>query len=222
MKRLMLLGIFALSLSALFATQKPVPAEEEPKHKVVLKNEYVEVIRATLQPGESTLYHIHSHDRAGVDLVSSTTTEQLWGKAVAPASTSKAGEVFAEDCSAHPKTHRVQNVGKGPMDVIYLDALQPPSKVPATAAGPVAAENPSERVYNWTLAPGASTPMHTHDRPYLIVAVTDMQLRMSAPDGSTFAHPIKSGDFHWIAEKVTHNLSNEGHEAGQIVEIELK
>jgi hypothetical protein len=65
---------------------KPVATEEEPHHHVLFKNEFVEVIRAKLLPGESTLFHTHSHDTAGFDVVTSTTTEQLSGKQEGPPS----------------------------------------------------------------------------------------------------------------------------------------
>ena len=64
--------------------------------------------------------------------------------------------------------------------------------------------------------------MHTHERPYLIVAATSMHLKMTAPDGKSFADRVRPGDFHWADSKVTHTLTNEGTAEGQIVEIELK
>ena len=78
------------------------------------------------------------------------------------------------------------------------------------------------RVYKYVLAPGASTPMHTHERPYLIVAATDLQLKMTSPDGQSMSHEIKAGDFHWVDNKVTHSLANDGATEGQLIEIELK
>jgi len=60
--------------------------DQEPHHHVLFKNESVEIVRATLLPGESTLFHIHSYDSAGFDFVASTTTEQLFGQAQGPAS----------------------------------------------------------------------------------------------------------------------------------------
>jgi mannose-6-phosphate isomerase-like protein (cupin superfamily) len=64
--------------------------------------------------------------------------------------------------------------------------------------------------------------MHTHERPYLMVAATPLHLKMTAPDGRSCADEVKPGDFHWVASKVTHALTNEGTVEGQIVEIELK
>jgi YVTN family beta-propeller protein len=199
-----------------------VPMDKEPHHHVLFKNEFVEVIRTTLLPGESTLFHTHSHDTAGFDLVTSTTTEQLLGKPEGSPATSHAGEVSADSCTDCPMTHRVHNVGNGLMDGFYVELLQRPALPSASIAAPVAAENASARVYNWMLAPGATSAMHTHKRPYVIVAATPLQLKMTAPDGESFTENVKAGDFHWVDSKVTHSLTNEGETKGQIVEIELK
>src|SRR5260370_42485448 len=63
------------------------------------------------------------------------------------------------------------------------------------SAATVAAENPSARVYNWVLAPGATSAMHTHVRPYLIIAAKGFTLKMTAPDDQSVTHEIKLGDF---------------------------
>ena len=107
-------------------------------------------------------------------------------------------------------------------DVLDVEAFRRPDRPSGSAATNMAAENPSMRVYKYVLAPGASTPMHTHERPYLIVAATDLQLKMTSPDGQSMSHEIKAGDFHWVDNKVTHSLANDGATEGQLIEIELK
>lgn len=68
-------------------------------------------------------------------------------------------------------------------------------------------------------APGDTSVMHTHEPPYLLVAATSMHLKMTAPDGKSFADEVRPGDFHLIDSKVTHTLTNEGTAEGQIVEM---
>jgi len=108
------------------------------------------------------------------------------------------------------------------MDVIDLELLHRPQRPSTSSAAPVAAENPSARIYRWVISPGSATAMHTHTRPYLIVAVTPMQLKMTAPDGRSLTEQVKAGDFHWVNVGVTHSLTNESSTEGQIVEFELK
>jgi quercetin dioxygenase-like cupin family protein len=86
----------------------------------------------------------------------------------------------------------------------------------------VAMENPSARVYKWILPPGGTSEMHTHARPYVILAVTPTTLKMTRPDGKSMTQEVKAGDFHWVDNKVTHTLTNAGTLEAQIVEIELK
>jgi hypothetical protein len=59
-------------------------------------------------------------------------------------------------------------------------------------------------------------------RPYLIVAVTDADLRMTSPDGASMEHPIRTGAMHWIDSGVTHALANRGSDAMILVEVEVK
>jgi len=219
----LILGICVLMCACISLSQDaPVPVEQEPRHHVVLQNDSVLVLHVTIPPGETTLYHIHSHDRAVVYLSNSTITQQKLGEPEGPHEKKKPGEVSALTLGNTPLTHRVKNVGAAPFDVIDVEFLARPQSSSAPAAAPVAAENPSARVYRWTLAPGAVSTMHTHERPYLIIASTPMMLKMTSPDGKSFTHEIKAGDFHWVDSKVTHTLANEGTTEGQIVEVELK
>ena len=211
-----------VSVASATAQDKPVPVEQEPYHHVQLKNEDIVVIHAILPPGERTAYHIHSCDRTGVEISNNTTTGQRFGEAEDAPKPSSPGDVFSDTCTDKPLTHRVHNVGSTTMDVIDIELLHRPAQPSTSVAGPVAIENPSVRVYKWVIAPGTVTAMHTHTRPYLIVAVTPMQLMMTAPDGQSRVETVKAGDFHWVNVPVTHSLANEGTVEGQIVEFELK
>ena len=214
-------------LLTLFAAQEstapaPVPVDEEPHHHLLLKNDQLLVMRVTLQPGERSLYHVHSVDDVAVWLGHSSAAQQLPNEPEGAPAEQKPGNISLRTLHETPFTHRVHNLGPGLFDVLDVELLQRPEHPSTGAAGPVAGENPSARVYKWTLAPGGATPMHTHQRPYLIVAATGFQLKMTAPDGQSATHEIKPGDFHWITTKVTHTLANAGNGEGQIIEIELK
>jgi len=203
------------------AQQIPVPVDQEPHHHVVLKNDDVLVMHVTLPAGESTLYHTHSRDRVSVALTSTTLAQQELGKPEGKPGPTHPGDISAIT-SDGPYTHRLRNPGPATFEVVDVEFFHRPKDPTSQPAAPVAAENPSARVYKWVLAPGAATPMHTHERPYVILAVTPMQLKMTAPDGGSMTHEIKAGDFHWVDAKVTHTLANAGSAEGEVVEIELK
>jgi quercetin dioxygenase-like cupin family protein len=215
--------LFAALASPLVCQQTPVPVDQEPLHHVVLKNDRIMVIHVTLPPGDTTLYHTHSHDRFAIGLSDSTIAQQEWNQPEGKPSPSTPGRVttLQED---KPYTHRVHNVGSTPFDVLDVEILARPlnsttnssaNKAAASnPAGPVAAENASARVYKYVLAPGASSAMHTHEHPYLIVAATAMQLKMTAPDGKSLDHEINPGEFHWVDTLITHTLTNTGQSEG--------
>ena len=204
------------------AADKPVPVNQEPHHKPVLKNEFVEVTHVTLAPGEYTLYHTHSRDRAAIELSASSICQQKVGEAEGPPGDTQPGDLSMPAMVEGGYSHRVHNVGKSTFEVLDVEFLQRPEKSSDTPATPVVSENPSARGYRWSLAPGAKTPEHTHQRPYLIVSATAMQLKMTSPDGQSLAHAVKAADSHWVDSPVTHVLANDGATPGEIVELELK
>jgi quercetin dioxygenase-like cupin family protein len=228
MKLLLGVAILCCSISFLPAQKSksyeeaPVPVDQEPHHHTVLKNDSVLVMRVTIPEGQRTLYHIHAHDRVAIELTNSNISQQNLNEPEGPSTPTKPGDLTAPALGAAPTIHRVHNFGPGTFEVLDVEFFQRPQQPSTAEAGPVAIENPSARVYQWILAPGATSPMHTHTRPYLVVAVTKMPLKMTAPDGQSFSHDVDAGDFHWVDAKVTHALTNEGTTEGRIVEVELK
>lgn len=45
---------------------------------------------------------------------------------------------------------------------------------------------------------------------------------MTAPDGSSMVHSLKTGDMRWDHPNATHTLTNRGTKRGVLVEIEPK
>ena len=198
------------------------PVDQEPHHHVVLRNDSVLVMHMTLPQGDLSLYHTHYHDRVAIILSGGPIAQQKPNEPESAPNPVKPGDILPSTLGSEPFVHRVHNLGQGPVDLIDIEILNRPQQPSTSTAAPVAAENPSARMYKWSLASGAFSPMHTHERPYLIVAVNKMTLKMTAPDGQSSTHEIQPGDFHWVDSKVTHSLTNAGNVEGQIVEVELK
>lgn len=201
---------------------RPVPVEEEPVHQTVFKNDYIQAFRVRLDPGKATLMHTHSHDDASVLLSTATITQETLGQAEGAPEKDVPGLVSARNNEPKALTHRVRNVGKTLFDVLDIQVLRRPAGPESPAIEPPAAENAKMRVYRYELEPGAASQQHTHKRPYLVVAATDINLRMTSPDGSSMEHPVKAGDMHWVDSAVTHTLINRGNAKAVLVEIELK
>jgi quercetin dioxygenase-like cupin family protein len=215
-------GLAVLAAALASAPDRAVPVEEEPYHKTVFKNDYVQAFRVTLEPGKTTLMHTHAHADAAVRLSTATVAADSPGEPIGPPEPVTPGFVSARENEPVPTTHRVHNIGKTVFDVIDVQVLKRPPGPAAEAISPPAAENSRMRLYRYELEPNAASARHSHTRPYLLVAVTDVALRMTSPDGASMEHPVKAGDMHWVDTAVTHTLANRGTEKAILVEFELE
>lgn len=202
--------------------QKPVPVEQEPHHHVVWKNEFVEVIHVILPPGESTLFHTHSRDRVAVDMTRTNLALQKLNEPEGQPDPTIPGDISARANADSPYTHRLRNLGPGTYEAIDVEFLHRPENLSQKAAATVVAENPSARVYEWNLAPGGATAAHAHEHPYVLLAVTSLRLKTTAPDGTSSIEEVMAGDCRWMSTKGVHTLTNAGGTEGQIAEIEMK
>ena len=77
-------------------------------------------------------------------------------------------------------------------------------------------------VTRWTFAPGAETGFHTHGMDYVVVPVTDMRLKLVAPDGTESFAEMKLGASYARGKGVQHNVINASDGEIAFVEIEIK
>jgi hypothetical protein len=90
---LMRIALFSLC-SIVWAAALPqdaVPVEDEPYHKTVFKNDYVQAFRVTLEPGRATAMHTHARDDVAVRLSSATTAAENLGQPVGSPQHGEAG-----------------------------------------------------------------------------------------------------------------------------------
>ena len=78
------------------------------------------------------------------------------------------------------------------------------------------------RVTRFDFAPGAETGWHTHGYDYVITAVTDLQMMLEHPDGTTSEVQIPAGAAYRREEGVEHNVINTSDTVISFVEVELK
>ncbi len=77
-------------------------------------------------------------------------------------------------------------------------------------------------VTRFDFEPGAETGWHTHGYDYVITAVTDCQMLLEEPGGTTREVLVPAGTAYRREEGVEHNVVNGGDMAMSFVEVELK
>jgi len=116
--------VVASRQAANLALKEPVPVQQEPHHHPIFEDQYVLVLDVMLAPGESTLFHTHSHDNISVRLNEALVQAQRFGEGWQPVSQGAPGRVnYAEGAKAS-YTHRIKNVGTTTFHVIDIDLLQ--------------------------------------------------------------------------------------------------
>ena len=215
--------LVALALGV--AAQEGVtPEEREPHHQIKMQNHYIRVQEFEIAPDKSTEFFSRNHETIGVVVGPTVLRSRALGRIAVEQRVAPPGEVFGGDFSRQEQALRLWNVGERPYRAILVELLHPlpaPVEEPDGPGDPDL-ETPHLAAYRYVLPEGVSSPMHTHTRPYLIVAATAMKLKMIGPDGRSRSEDLLPGDFHWVEGKVTHALFNEGGKQGQVVEIEVK
>jgi hypothetical protein len=106
MKNIFLALSFMTLLSAGLSAQ--VPVREEPKHHNVFQNKYIRLLDVWIQPGDTTLYHIHATPSLFVILSNTFTGSQIKGEQWIKGS-SVAGTTWYRSFSPDTLVHRVAN-----------------------------------------------------------------------------------------------------------------
>jgi beta-alanine degradation protein BauB len=73
----------------------------------------------------------------------------------------------------------------------------------------------------WAFAPGAETGWHVHAYDYVIVPLTDGQLLLEEPGGTTRKAELNHGIPYARKAGVEHNVVNDGADAMCFLEVEI-
>jgi quercetin dioxygenase-like cupin family protein len=217
------------------AQQSPVEITSEPSHHQVLENSFVRAFAVNVAPGQSSLVHRHGHDYLSVSLGDAQIINAKVGAAPANASF-KDGDVRF---SAAPVVHAVTNTGTGPFRNITIELLGTTSgqhactescavTVPCDAADKAACPSGTKvmsadqwTVTTVTLPAGARYGQHAHAGSFLLIPLTDGDLKGKGLDGPETAVHWKTGEISWGNGPVTHTVSNVGKTTARAVIVEF-
>ena len=95
-----------------------------------------------------------------------------------------------------------------------------PARQQATAT--ILVDDDRVRVTRFDFAPGAETGWHRHGHDYVVTPVTDCQMLLEEPGGTSREVSMPAGAAYRRQEGVEHNVINAGDTAMTFVETELK
>mgnify|MGYP001545885494 FL=1 len=128
-------------------------------------------------------------------------------------------------------TPRVDPRPSGPSGIIVaIKKGGYPAKVVGTALDPLRVapgnftllfENDQVRALRLKVGPGQSVPMHEYTLGHLVVCMTDMNARMTSPEGEAEVAQHKLGDFSWSGPS-RQKIENLSKQPMEMVVLEMK
>jgi quercetin dioxygenase-like cupin family protein len=218
--------------------EKVVPVHEEPRHRLVFDSPNTRILDVQIVPGDTTLYHTHSHPILYVTISTSKTSSQPFNAPGAPdapdapsapsgsppiAPSSPAGRLSSvTSYFERPQTHRVTNLGPSLFRLIGVTNASLGNEATDPSPG---FEGTPELTNRWfrgyRLALGETViAQHRHPNPVAIIAVSGgAVLQMDgSPKPHALAHP---GAFAFVEAGVAHTLRATAPDS-QVQEIEIR
>ena len=225
-----LLVFAAVSFAAAADNDTAVPISQEPHHHLVLENEYTRVYDVTIPAHQSTLLHRHDNDYLAVILEPAEMQIAVVGR---PATKGRAGKGEVRFAVA-PASHRLIDSGDTPFRNLIIEILKKKTDTPKETAPErgldighgglidTVVDNSQVRVQEVQIAAGGMLHKHTHKFPFLVVALTDLDLH-NMPQGKPAAMVHQTaGEVKWIVAGSTHEMMNAGKQQAHFIEVEFK
>jgi hypothetical protein len=212
MKIIFLLGFSGLAAAPYgIRAQAPVPVVNEPFHKVIFSNEFIRIIEVHIQPGDTTLYHIHKTNSAIVFLSTNKTGSQRLGGLPVSGQAERGNTNYA-NFGDSPITHRVWNAGTGVYHVLDIELANGSPVAPGTLLrNPglnLVWEKKLARAYKIHLDPGQDFEIKGSPHPHLLIRISGSASPFREGGGpSSGKHPV---DFVWYSAGTGLEFKNKG------------
>jgi hypothetical protein len=231
MKRVLL--CLAATLLTPQATAPEVEITAEPHHHLTFENKSIRVFNVEVPPNTETLMHWHRHDYISVSLGPAEIVNTVKDK---PPVTVKLPDGDVRFVSA-TFAHFVRDLAGSPFRNVTIEILDDATLRNSTAKwdedrGLDVLTNGTKQILfvkdgiratEFELQPGGIVPMHHHTGPYLLVAVSDLDLRdkyLNNVHPSDLGH-LKPGDSKWLPGNYSHTVTNTGPNPAKFVTLEF-
>jgi quercetin dioxygenase-like cupin family protein len=204
-----------------FTLTAQVQVSKEPRHKNVLENKYVRLLNVKLQPGDTTLFHIHSTPSVFVHFTNTVVCSQIKGKEWATAKNSE-GNASYRSFVNDTLVHRVSNCDTVPFHVTDVELLSSfdinTKKTPLPF--PLLFEN--EKVFAYRLTKNNFTTDAISNRGPMIAELVAGDMVYYFDIVTQQEKEIKAGGYLYIEPGASFSFSFKGNEKPNMVLFEIK
>jgi quercetin dioxygenase-like cupin family protein len=225
---------YALLCLALLTAQAAAPEVEitnEPHHHLTFENKSVRVFNVEVAPKTETQIHWHRHDYIAVTLGPAEISNAVKDKPPATVKFAAGDTRFASATFAH----FVRATGPEPFRNVTVELLEDESlrtssskwdedralDVLPNGTKQILFVRDAIRATEFELQPGAVIPKHHHPGPYLVIAVTDLDLRSDIEGQPPTPTHFKFGDSKWLPGNYSHTITNTAAPPAKFVTLEF-
>jgi hypothetical protein len=204
-----------------FTIAAQVQASKEPRHKNGLENKYIRLLDVTIQPGDTSLFHIHSTPSVFLHFTTTVVCSQIKGKEWVMAKNTE-GNASYRSFVNDTLVHRVSNCDTVPFHVTDVELLS--SYKPARKLQPLSFtllfEN--EKVIAYRLTAGVFNNQIINGRgPMIAQLVAGSDVTIHNKKGKEF-FPLKAGKYLYIKPDTAFYFSALADAAINMVLFEIK
>jgi oxalate decarboxylase/phosphoglucose isomerase-like protein (cupin superfamily) len=214
-------------------TQKKVEITAEPSHHRVLQNAYLRVFNMNIGPHGASKLYWHRHDYVFITLGAADVSNEVEGKPPVTLRLKDGDTRFVAGNFAHV----TKSTSDKPFHNITVEFLKdahgrkspPPPwdeerglQVLHGGTLDILFVKDGVRVSEIQLQPGGMIPEHRHVGPHLLVAVSNLQLRSDVIGKAPSIRRMSPGEVAWIAEKLSHTVTNAGTGPAKFITLEFQ
>lgn len=208
------------------SADSPLPIEEDPRHRLEFRNEFVRVFDVRIGPGDATLFHTHVHDGVGLKLSDARIRDEVLDGKAEVITVARGTVNFSH--RPGPLNHRVINIGTTPflntfVEILPISGSRSTTPLPALAPGhELVLENERVRVARRVLAPEQSIAVDARAPGGLTVALSDGAIAIESEGEDATTVTFERGNTRWHEGGSKSSWKYVGDDSFETVTIELK
>lgn len=197
-----------------------VQVSKEPRHKKALENKYVRLLDVHIQPGDTSLFHIHSTPSVFLHFTNTVVCSQIKGREWVTAKNTQ-GYVWYRSFVNDTLVHRVSNCDTVPFHVTDVELLSPYKPANKLHPLPFTLLFENENVFAYRLTTGFNNQSIKSRGPMIAQLVAGNGVAIRNKKGKELSQ-LKAGKYLYIKPGTAFYFSATGDEKINMVLFEIK
>lgn len=214
-------GLLTLLLCYSFVLAAQVQVSKEPRHKINLENKYIRLLDVNIEPGDTSLFHIHSTPSVFVHFTTTVVCSQIKGKEWVTAKNT-AGNAWYRSFVNDTLVHRVSNCDTVPFHVTDVELLSPYNPAKKLQPLPFIVLFENDKVIAYRLTAAAFNNQIIKGRgPMIAELVTGSEVKLHNKNGKELSR-LRAGKYVYIKPGTAFYFSASGDAVINMVLFEIK